>query len=137
MDATPVACVAVSPQSTPATSFLASEASFLGREAAKRATKSRKVYAFIDYVGNWDSVSRVLVFRKSHPHELFPCSKILSLFVMLSLRVILRSCITSLKVLNYYLEDHHREESPRLCPFYLDYTNGVGRLCVESVPMID
>ena len=39
------------------------------------------------------------------PHELFPCSKILSFFLMLSLLVILRSCIASLKVLNYDLED--------------------------------
>ena len=38
-------------------------------------------------------------------HELFPCSKILSFFQMLSLLVILRSCIASLKVLNYDLED--------------------------------
>ena len=41
------------------------------------------------------------------PHELFPCSKILSFFLMLSLLVILRSCIASLKVLNYDLEDHN------------------------------
>ena len=40
------------------------------------------------------------------PHELFPCSKILSFFLMLSLLVILRSCIASLKVLNYDLEGH-------------------------------
>ena len=33
------------------------------------------------------------------------CSKILSFFLMLSLLVILRSCIASLKVLNYDLED--------------------------------
>ena len=65
--------------------------------------------ACIDNVGNWDSVWRqyhvFLFWENPTPHELFPCSKILSFFLMLSLLVILRSCIASLKVLNYDLED--------------------------------
>ena len=87
----------------------------------------------------WETGTEYHVFsfwENPNPHELFPCSKILSFFLMLSLLVILRSCIASLKVLNYDLEDH-REESLRLCPFYSDYTNGVGQHCAHSFPTID
>ena len=88
-------------------------------------------------MGNWDSVSRVFVLGKSHPPRAFPLLEDSEfLMMLLSLIVILRSCIASLKVLNYDLEDH-LEESLRLCSFYSDYTNGVGRLCAESLAMID
>ena len=56
----------------------------------------------------WETGTQYHVFsfwENPTPHELLPCSKILSFFLMLSLLVILRSCIASLKVLNYDLED--------------------------------
>ena len=85
MDATPVACVAVTPQSTRT--------------------------ACIDYVGNWDSVSLFFVLGKSRPApRAFPLLEDSEfLMMLLSLIVILRSCIASLKVLNYDLEDHLKE----------------------------
>ena len=55
----------------------------------------------------WETGTQYHVFsfwENPNPHELFPCSKILSFFLMFSLLVILRSCIASLKVLNYDLE---------------------------------
>ena len=60
----------------------------------------------MDYVGNWDSVSRVFVLGKSCPPRAFPLLEDSEFLMMsLSLIVILRSCI-ALKVLNYDLEDH-------------------------------
>ena len=44
---------------------------------------------------------------------------------MLSLLVILRSCIASLRVLNYDVEDHLKKI----------YDFGVGQLCPQSLPM--
>ena len=56
---------------------------------------------------NWDSVSRVFVLGKSRPPRAFPLLEDSEFLMMLvSLIVILRSCIASLKVLNYDLEDH-------------------------------
>ena len=52
------------------------------------------------------SISRVFVLGKCHPRRAFPLLEDSEFFLMLSLRVILRSCIASLKVLNYSLEDH-------------------------------
>ena len=82
------------------------------------------------------SVSRVFVLEKSQHPRALPSLQDSEFFLVLFLLVIMRSCIANLKVLNYDLEDH-REESLRLCPFYSDYTNGVGQLCAQSLPMID
>ena len=61
----------------------------------------------VDYVGNWESLSRVFVLGKSHPPRAFPLLEDSEfLMMLLSLIVILSSCIASLKVLNYDLEDH-------------------------------
>ena len=67
--------------------------------------------ACIDYVGNYiglsmASVSGVFVVGKSHPSRTFLLLEDSECFLNLSLLVILRSCIASLKVLNYNLEDH-------------------------------
>ena len=63
--------------------------------------------ACIDYVRNWDSVSRVFVLGKSRPPRAFPLLEDSEfLMMLLSLIVILRSCIASLEVLNYDLKDH-------------------------------
>ena len=63
--------------------------------------------------------------KSQHPRA-FPLLEGSEFFLMLFLLVILRSYIARLKVVNYDLEDQ-REESLRLCPFYSDYTNGVGQ----------
>ena len=55
------------------------------------------------------SISRVFVLGKSHPPRAFPLLEDSEFFLLLSLRVILRSCIASLKVLNYNLEDHQKK----------------------------
>ena len=53
------------------------------------------------------SVSRVFFLGKSQPPRAFPLLEDSEfLMMLLSLIVILRSCIASLKVLNYDLEDH-------------------------------
>ena len=52
------------------------------------------------------SVSGVFVVGKSHPSRTFLLLEDSECFLNLSLLVILRSCIASLKVLNYNLEDH-------------------------------
>ena len=66
--------------------------------------------AFIDLCGKLGlsvtSVSRVFVLGKSQPPRAFPLLEDSEFFLLLSLLVILRNCIASLKVLNYDLEDH-------------------------------
>ena len=52
------------------------------------------------------SVSRVFFLGKSQPPRAFPLLEDSEFFLMLSLLVILRSCISTLKVLNCDLEDH-------------------------------
>ena len=57
-------------------------------------------------MGNWDSVSRVFVLGKSHPPRAFPLLEDSEFFSdVVSACYSARSCITSLKVLNYDLED--------------------------------
>ena len=55
------------------------------------------------------SVSRVFFLGKSQPPRAFPLLEDSEFFLMLSLLVILRSCISTLKVLNCDLEDHLKE----------------------------
>ena len=52
------------------------------------------------------SVSGLFVLGKSYPSRTFLLLEDSECFLNLSLLVILRSCIASLKVLNYNLEDH-------------------------------
>ena len=52
------------------------------------------------------SVSRVFVLEKSQHPRAFSLLEDSEFFLMLFLLVIMRSCIVSLKVLNYDLEDH-------------------------------
>ena len=55
---------------------------------------------------NWDSVSRVFVLAKSHPPRAFPLLEDSEFFSdVVSACYSARSCIASLKVLNYDLED--------------------------------
>ena len=55
------------------------------------------------------SVSRVFVLGKSQSPRAFPLLEDSEFFLMLSLLVILRSCIATLKVLNCDLEDHQKK----------------------------
>ena len=88
----------------------------------------------------WETGNQYHVFsfwENPTPHELFPCSKILSFFLMLSLLVILRSCIARKSESFELWSWGSPEESLWLCPFYSDYTNDVGQHCAQSLPTID